>query len=76
MGGCANALAISRGFQVARVVDRVIGFIRRGPEQLPDLAANPVGSEGAWLERDLFLREGRRRRIFPLQLPASIPDTH
>jgi len=39
------------------VVDRVVAFIREGREQA-------VVDEGGWLERDLFRREGRRRRIF------------
>ncbi|HEX9610390.1 MAG TPA: alpha/beta fold hydrolase [Gemmatimonadales bacterium] len=39
------------------VVDRVVAFIREGREQA-------VADEGGWLERDLFRREGRRRRIF------------
>lgn len=39
------------------VVDRVVAFIWEGREQA-------VADEGGWLERDLFRREGRRRRIF------------
>lgn len=39
------------------VVDRVVAFIREGREQA-------VADEAGWLERDLFRREGRRRRIF------------
>ncbi|MGH7672620.1 MAG: alpha/beta hydrolase [Gemmatimonadales bacterium] len=39
------------------VVDRVVAFIREGRERA-------VADEGGWLERDLFRREGRRRRIF------------
>jgi len=39
------------------VVDRVVAFIREGREQA-------VADEGGWLERDLFRRERRRRRIF------------
>lgn len=39
------------------VVDRVVAFIWEGREQA-------VADEGGWLERDLFRRETRRRRIF------------
>ncbi|MGH7671958.1 MAG: alpha/beta hydrolase, partial [Gemmatimonadales bacterium] len=41
------------------VVGRVVAFIREGREQA-------VADEGSWLERDLFRREGRWRRIFAI----------
>jgi pimeloyl-ACP methyl ester carboxylesterase len=47
------------------VVAQAVEFVRRG-EPAARLAAPPcaVGDEGAWVDGDLYHREGRRRRLF------------
>ncbi len=47
------------------VVARAVDFLRLGPDSAPaDTPPCAVTDEGAWLDRDLFGREDRRRRLF------------
>lgn len=46
------------------VVGRAVAFLRAAPSTGVDAAPSAVEAEGAWLDRDLFDRDGRRRRLF------------
>jgi pimeloyl-ACP methyl ester carboxylesterase len=48
-----------------RVVARAVAFVRGGTPAAPlEALPSAVNDEGAWVDRDLFEREGRRRRLF------------
>lgn len=46
------------------VVARAVAFLRAAEPMAVDAPPCAVDAEGAWLDRDLFEREGRRRRLF------------
>ena len=46
------------------VVARAVAFMRRQEPAAPGTLPCAVDDEGAWVDRDLFEREGRRRRLF------------
>jgi pimeloyl-ACP methyl ester carboxylesterase len=48
----------------ASVVNRIVAFLSQGSSTLADDCGNAVTEEGRWVERDLFRRADRQRRIF------------
>jgi pimeloyl-ACP methyl ester carboxylesterase len=46
------------------IVARAVDFMRRAEPASPGTLPCAVDDEGAWVDRDLFEREGRRRRLF------------
>ena len=52
------------------VVKRVVAFVREGAESTP-LEARPcaIGAEAAWVDRDLYERDGRALRNTPMDIP-------
>jgi len=46
------------------VVARAVDFMRRQESAAPGTLPCAVDDEGAWVDHDLFEREGRRRRLF------------
>ena len=46
------------------VVARAVAFLGAAEATAVDAPPCAVDAEGAWLDRDLFEREGRRRRLF------------